>query len=90
MPKGAKRRPINHGTPGGYQVHWNRGQEPCDKCRKARNEYQKQQRAGSPSSTDTQRKRNAAAWRARKLLSDLHRREYLLLYRAELAAEGLD
>lgn len=90
MPRGARKRPIRHGTPGGYQVHWNRGQEPCDKCRAARSEYQKKQRADNPTSTDAQLKRNAAAWRARKLLSELHRREYLLLYRSELAKEGLE
>lgn len=90
MARGAKKRPIKHGTPGGYQVHWNRGQDPCEACRQARREYQQERRALGQENTTVQRKRNAAAYRARALLSQLHRREFLKLYREELAKEGLD
>jgi hypothetical protein len=89
MSRGAKKKPIKHGTPGGYQVHWNRGQEPCEACRQARREYQQARRVLGLESTVIQRKRNAAAHRARRLLTELHRKEFLLLYRAELAKDGL-
>lgn len=90
MPRGSQKRPIRHGTPSGYQVHLNRGQEPCQKCKTARYAYQKELRDKNTNGfADNQRKRNAAAYRARKILSELHRREYNELYRIELEKEGL-
>jgi len=35
--KGAYRKPINHGTPGGYHQHRRRSEEPCVMCRQAYN-----------------------------------------------------
>ena len=32
---GSARRPIKHGTRSGYQVHRNRGEEPCEDCKAA-------------------------------------------------------
>lgn len=29
------RQPINHGTDAGYRLHRQRGEEPCDDCRRA-------------------------------------------------------
>lgn len=31
-------KPVSHGTPGGYQTHWLRGELPCDDCRAAWND----------------------------------------------------
>lgn len=32
---GAARRPINHGSDGGYEAHRRRGETPCDDCKTA-------------------------------------------------------
>ena len=41
---GVGRRIAKHGTSSGYQAHINYGTEPCDECRKARAEYNRQWR----------------------------------------------
>lgn len=89
MPRGAKRRPINHGTPGGYQTHWARGEVACKACKEAKAAKQKEMRTGGADWADNERRRKACTWRARKVLSELHRAEFLRLYRLELEREGL-
>lgn len=91
MPRGgSKPRPINHGTPGGYQTHWLRGQTPCKACAEAHSDYQKELRERNTQGAQNQRLRNAAAWRARKVLTELHRAEYRRLYEYELKQAGLE
>lgn len=33
--KSPPRKPIEHGTARGYQLHWSRGERACDECREA-------------------------------------------------------
>ena len=37
-------KPIVHGTNAGYQQHRRKGEEPCDKCRRAHASYVKRWR----------------------------------------------
>lgn len=90
MPRGgSKPKPINHGTPGGYQVHWLRGQKPCNACVVAHSDYQKELREKNTKGAQNQRLRNAAGQRARRVLAELHRAEYHELYMHELRKVGL-
>ena len=41
---GPKRRPVNHGTLGGYHTHRKRGEVACIECKAAANAYTKQRR----------------------------------------------
>lgn len=36
-----KRKPVKHGTYGGWAQHIRRDEEPCEPCRKAKNNYQR-------------------------------------------------
>lgn len=36
-------KPINHGTTYGYRAHRDRGENPCDECRRVRREYDAKQ-----------------------------------------------
>lgn len=41
-PPGTGRNAIRHGTRGGYSAHYRRGIPPCDACRQAQAEYQRE------------------------------------------------
>lgn len=87
---GSRKKPIKHGTPGGYQTHWLRGQEPCEACSTAHLVYQQELRVRNTQGTINQRKRNRCAYRARMVLSQLHKAEYRKLYEYELQKVGLE
>lgn len=40
LPRGPRRlKPIEHGTPGGYDTHRRRGEEPCPDCKHAKAQH---------------------------------------------------
>lgn len=41
---GTIRKPISHGTPGGYVAHRRRGEDACDACRQAHAAYRSERR----------------------------------------------
>jgi len=43
--EGRRRKPIDHGTTGGYQAHHVRGEEACDLCREAQAADRRKRRA---------------------------------------------
>lgn len=61
---------IKHGTYGGYQVHRKRGEEACDDCRKAANEYSRTIRQTSTSKRSMLRSQRLT----NRALSELRRR----------------
>jgi hypothetical protein len=87
---GSRKKPINHGTPSGYQIHLKRGQKPCPRCAVAHSDYQKELREKNTKGAQNQRLRNAAGQRARRVLAELHRAEYHELYMHELRKVGLE
>lgn len=77
------RKPINHGSYGGYQVHLRRGEQPCDLCSKAHAVYKRAYRA-DPRSYRREKQAQKAADAALRELSHLHPDEYQALYTKHL------
>lgn len=65
---------INHGTRGGYYAHRRVGDEPCDECRAAINEYVREYRAKNGLTRN--REREKIRRQALAALRDRHRKEY--------------
>lgn len=61
---GAAVKPINHGTPAGYQAHWRRGEKACDPCRAAFAAARTARRRADPEHRAEVYLRNAARSRA--------------------------
>lgn len=80
-----KRKPINHGTVSGYNVHLKRGEKPkeiCPSCHDARLAWQ---RARHPLVMRRDVDKAKARRRATVALIGAHRQEYELLYKLEYA-----
>jgi len=78
------KRPINHGTPGGYTTHQQRGEQPCPPCVEAKKVYDKTYRtSGRPQ--QLHRARATAQGRARARLVQAHKPEYDRYYEEEKA-----
>lgn len=75
---------IQHGTYRGAQLHYRRGEKPCDSCRIAKNEYQKEpdKRHRQSEMARTRRHRQAAQNAIRELIQ-LYPKLYQELYRVE-------
>lgn len=72
---------VRHGTPSGALWHARRGEDPCDACRAAKAEYDRQWRA-APEKVQRNRLHAGAQRRALKALKDAHPEEYRRLYLA--------
>lgn len=73
------------GTYAGARRHQNAGQELCESCRQARNDYRAKRYAENPVSRDAKAVRTQAHVRATARLRDLHPAEFQALYRQALA-----
>lgn len=79
----SKRKPINHGTVSGYNVHLKRGERPkevCSECHEARLAWQ---RARHPEVMRRDVTKAKARRRATVALIGAHHEEYELLYKQE-------
>lgn len=75
-----RRRPVNHGTPSGYNVHLRRGERPCTPCHDARLEWQ---RARYPTMKKASAQKVKARRRAMNELIAEHYEEYQLLVKTQ-------
>ena len=69
------------GTYGGYQRHNRLGEEPCEPCRKANTEYNRNRRKRLPHSYRRELAYAIAQTRALWQLADRHREEFRQLVR---------
>lgn len=64
------------GTYGGYQMHARRGEEPCDDCRDANNEYMRDWRKRNPGRKHHDTRVRQARDKAMRRLTLLHPRDF--------------
>jgi hypothetical protein len=69
----AARKPINHGTVSGYNIHLRRGERPCEDCHQARLEWQRNR---YPTLKNKVSPRAKARHRAMRLIVSAHMDEY--------------
>jgi hypothetical protein len=77
------------GTHSGYQRHIRAGEPGCQDCKKAKAAYNKKNRKQNPEVRERQKKVQLARQRARQRLSDIYRRDYLVLYNEEMQKLGV-
>lgn len=69
------------GTYAGAQRHYRSGEDICDECRIARNEYQRKHRKTNPNDRERNKARARALWRLAAMHHDDFERLYVDEYR---------
>ena len=73
------------GTYAGYQAHIRMSEEPCDRCREANADYNRERRRSSAAVRQREMQLDIARRRAWKRLADMYPAQYHGLYEEETA-----